>query len=155
MTLVLPGPQGSLWKPTTSESAWEILSQRILFKAIERKGRKWGGLAPLACCGCPERRKNGITAHREVSYGRPWWRGAEGRERVGNWVVGTAGSPRRRTIRGRHGELRHWDGRKWRDFSVEIPGLLWVLATVGRHLCSNLGGSLRKFCSYGLYASWC
>ena len=35
MTLDLPGPQGSLWKLTTSESAWVILSEKIFFKTTE------------------------------------------------------------------------------------------------------------------------
>ena len=38
VNLDLPGPQGSLWKPTTSESAWVILSERSLFKTTETEG---------------------------------------------------------------------------------------------------------------------
>jgi len=108
----------------------------------------------LVSCGCPERYENGITADREESYRWPRWRGADGREiicGVGKRIERAGGSPRKRTRR--RGELRHWDGRRSRDFSVEIP---LVLITARGHWLFEVGGSqCGKFVGTVIYATWC
>ena len=139
MILDRPGPQGSLWNSTTSESAWAIRSQRILFKIPDNIGRK-GRLCPLACCGRPTPYKNGMKADEKESYRwcRCRCRGGDGPGevvgRVGKRVIGHGGTPGVGAVPWRRCILGHRNGRGRGGFSVEIPrGVGEFLVATSRH----------------------